>query len=88
MVQEARRVIGYAGAFPPYKPLIQKFEKAGNFDEAFALRPRRWKDGAPAALIEQDLEINPGRISKNLHKFGGRKHWQENNLEHFLHQPQ
>jgi len=39
MVQSARRVIGYGGAFPPYKGLIKKFEKAHNFDEAFALWP-------------------------------------------------
>jgi len=39
MVQRARRVIGYGGAFPPYEGLIKKFEKAHNFDEAFALWP-------------------------------------------------
>jgi hypothetical protein len=88
MVAEARRVIGYAGAFPPYRPLIEKFQKAGNFEEAFALRPRKMKHMVPTALIEQDLEINSGRISKNVRRYGGAKHWQENNLEHFLHPPQ
>jgi hypothetical protein len=39
MVQRARRVIGYGGAFPPYEGLIKKFNQAENFDEAFALRP-------------------------------------------------
>jgi hypothetical protein len=39
MVQRARRVIGYGGAFPPYDALIKKFEKARDFDEAFRLRP-------------------------------------------------
>ena len=39
MVQRARRVIGYGGAFPPYEGLIKKLEKAHNFDEAFALWP-------------------------------------------------
>jgi len=37
-VQKARRVIGFSGIFPPYKALIDKFERAGNFDEAFELR--------------------------------------------------
>ena len=41
MVQRARRVIGYGGAFPPYEGLIKKFEKAHNFDEAFALWPAK-----------------------------------------------
>jgi hypothetical protein len=41
MVQRARRVIGYGGAFPPYEGLIKKFEKAKSFDEAFSLRPPR-----------------------------------------------
>ena len=39
LVQRARRVIGYAGSFPPYTPLIQKFCKARGFEEAFELRP-------------------------------------------------
>jgi len=37
LVQKARRVIGYAGAFPPYDALIRKFRK--RFDEVFELRP-------------------------------------------------
>jgi len=39
MVQRARRVIGYGGAFPPYEGLVRKFEKAEGFDEAFSLYP-------------------------------------------------
>jgi len=38
-VADARRVIGYGGAFPPYKGLVEKFSNAKNFDEAFELRP-------------------------------------------------
>jgi len=44
MVQDARRVIGYGGAFPPYQALVEKFEKAKNFDEAFKLRPKGKKN--------------------------------------------
>ena len=39
MVAKARRVLGFSGVFPPYKALIEKFEKARNFEEAFSLRP-------------------------------------------------
>jgi len=39
MVQKARRVIGYGGAFPPYDGLMNKLEKAENFHAAFALNP-------------------------------------------------
>ena len=39
MVAKARRVIGFGGAFPPYKALVQKFNKAEDFDQAFSLRP-------------------------------------------------
>lgn len=39
MVQRARRVIGYGGAFPPYEGLVKKFMKAKTFDEAFSLYP-------------------------------------------------
>jgi hypothetical protein len=38
-VAEARRVIGYGGSFPPYQALINKFQTAFCFDEAFELRP-------------------------------------------------
>lgn len=37
MMQQSRRVIGFGGAFPPYKALVKKFEKAKNFEEAFSL---------------------------------------------------
>lgn len=38
MVADARRVLGQAGAFPPYKGLIEKFNSAKDFHEAFRLR--------------------------------------------------
>jgi pyruvate-formate lyase-activating enzyme len=38
MVQKARRVLGFGGAFPPYSALIEKFERAKDFGEAFSLR--------------------------------------------------
>jgi len=39
MVADARRVIGYGGAFPPYEGLKKKILNARNFKEAFKLRP-------------------------------------------------
>lgn len=39
MIAEARRVIGYGGAFPPYEGLQKKFSNARTFREAFELRP-------------------------------------------------
>ncbi len=38
-VAHARRVLGYAGSFPPYKGLVEKFNRAEDFDEAFSVRP-------------------------------------------------
>jgi len=38
-VADARRVIGYGGAFPPYEGLIKKVNKANGFDDAFHLYP-------------------------------------------------
>ena len=40
MVADARRVIGYGGAFPPYEGLKKKILKARTFERAFQLRPR------------------------------------------------
>lgn len=56
MVARARRVLGFAGAFPPYKGLIKKFLKAKDFYDAFSLKmpkkvgknprkPSRWAGG-------------------------------------------
>lgn len=39
MVQRARRVIGYGGAFPPYEALRKKITRAKTFERAFKLRP-------------------------------------------------
>lgn len=39
MIQDARRVMGYGGSFPPYDGLLKKIDKADNFYEAFKLRP-------------------------------------------------
>jgi len=42
MIQDARRVLGYGGAFPPYRGLVNKFNRARNFHRAFSLyQPRR-----------------------------------------------
>jgi hypothetical protein len=41
MVASAWRVIGYGGAFPPYEGLRKKLMNAQNFEEAFALLPRK-----------------------------------------------
>jgi hypothetical protein len=39
MVAQARRVIGYGGAFPPYEGLKRKILNAKTFEKAFKLRP-------------------------------------------------
>lgn len=44
MIVKARRIIGYGGAFPPYKGLVKKFEKADSFEEAFSVYPLKEKD--------------------------------------------
>ncbi|KPL05395.1 MAG: hypothetical protein AMJ73_00945 [candidate division Zixibacteria bacterium SM1_73] len=38
MIQKARRVIGYGGAFPPYDGLRKKITRAKTFEQAFKLR--------------------------------------------------
>jgi hypothetical protein len=41
MVANARRVIGFGGAFPPYEGLVKKFYNASGFHDAFGLRKRK-----------------------------------------------
>jgi hypothetical protein len=85
-VMRARAVIGYAGTFPPYDPLVRKFERAGCFDEAFRLEPPKIKEKIPVALLNQHREIS-GRIGRNYRKYGRARNWSENNLEQRLHLP-
>jgi hypothetical protein len=42
-IADARRVIGFGGAFPPYKGLVDKFVNAKDFDDAFKLREKTRK---------------------------------------------
>lgn len=56
MVGNARRVIGYGGAFPPYKALVEKFARARSFDEAFRLDPPRVKTSVPDPIAEMARE--------------------------------
>ena len=49
-VQSSRRVIGYGGAFPAYKGLVKKFEKASGFEEAFTLWSAKKKEPKPSVV--------------------------------------
>ncbi len=57
LVARARRVLGYGGAFPPYKALLDKFRRAKSFEEAFAVRQGKEKKRpfpkGVAGLIEE-----------------------------------
>ena len=41
MIADARRVLGFAGTFVPYKGFVDKILNARNFEEAMELRPKR-----------------------------------------------
>ena len=56
MVAQARRVMGFGGALPPYKPLVEKFSRADTFAEAFVLRPPRTHLVVPRPIQEMALE--------------------------------
>jgi len=62
MVADARRVIGFGGAFPPYRGLVDKFVNAKNFNDAFKLREKIRKTGTDSTNNRQDQimsSINP-----------------------------
>jgi len=92
MVAKARRVIGYAGAFPPYQGLLDKFNRAKDFYDAFELRDRTLKR-PPDFLKQQDLEINGSPITagsrtrNHISRLGGGLDWREaSTLEREQHQ--
>ncbi len=64
MVAMARRVMGFSGAFPPYKALRRKLDRARDFHEGFELRPRK-----PLA------ERAPAKNKKA--RYGGSLDWKE-----------
>src|SRR2546428_109242 len=78
MVARARRVIGYAGAFPPYEGLVDKFNRARDFQDAFELR-EKLKVKAPGALKDQDRDINGGIEKPLVHlpRLHGSHDWRE-----------
>jgi len=69
-VAKARRVIGYAGAFPPYAGLVDKFNSSKDFYEAFELRPKNSRPKAPQFLAEQDEDINGDSFEKARNRAG------------------
>ena len=59
MVAVARRVIGAGGAFPPYKALVEKMQRATTFKEAFRLRgPKRRRRRVEVAGTVEDATPN------------------------------
>jgi len=60
MIVKARRIIGYGGAFPPYKGLVKKFEKADNFEEAFSVYPLKEKNN------KKQLRLRDNRIRSTV----------------------
>ena len=48
MIADARRVLGYAGTFVPYKGYVDKILNSSNFEEAMELRPKR----SSASILE------------------------------------
>jgi hypothetical protein len=62
-VAAARRVMGFAGAFPPYNYLVHKFQRARSFHTAFRLRKRR----TTKSTVRARNTINP--------RYGGDLDW-------------
>ena len=54
MVVQARRVIGFGGALPPYKGLQEKFANARDFHDAFSLRSKKGLTSRPRAKSSGD----------------------------------
>lgn len=74
LVAAARRVIGYAGAFPPYVELVKKFDRARDFFEAFSLKPIDPKQKPPRFLFDQDRDVNGDLSSRTARIRAGRLH--------------
>jgi hypothetical protein len=71
-VAEARRVMGFGGALPPYKPLVEKFQRADSFAQAFELRPMRRVWAVPQPIVEMALEHQQANFIGTVRKRWGR----------------
>jgi hypothetical protein len=65
MIEKARRVLGFSGAFPPYSYLVQRFEQATGFDEAFR---------EPDRLFDNGIKRRAHRIY-NVGYMNGERDW-------------
>lgn len=68
MVARARRVMGYGGAFPPYKPLLQKLKNAESFEEALSMRShplerKAWPEAAAGSVETRTNGVSPERAA-------------------------
>ena len=64
MLAKARRVLGFGGAFPPYKGLLSKLKNADTFEEAFSLRPDGRPVRSPKAVAGQVQQPTAGLTPK------------------------
>ena len=72
IVATARRVLGYAGAFPPYEGLVKKIQSAKDFHDAFALRPIDWRK---KIQLSPSLRLNEKR--RITARYSGGLDWRE-----------
>jgi hypothetical protein len=69
MVADARRVLGYHGAFAPYNKLKEKFSKANTLRDALALRPKK----NTVKLSKQSYTRKLGSATRFNHLLGHNK---------------
>ena len=75
MIARARRVIGFFGSFPPYIGLIDKINKASDFNEAFTLCPPRPKSELNEIYQTKLNDSSVVNKAKENPKWGGSLDW-------------
>jgi hypothetical protein len=77
VVAKLRRVVGFGGAFPPYKALIDRFNEAKSFDEM--LYPPRKKPKLDKWQMTLDMKfVEVKRIERQKPRWGGELDWLRN----------
>lgn len=67
MISRARRIMGYAGALPPYSKLKEKILNASSFEDAFEVWPLNWRD---TASIVNNTSLTQISTRKRTSRFG------------------
>ena len=77
IVAKLRRIIGFAGTFPPYKALVDRFNKVKSFDELLypLTKPRKKPKLSKSQMTLEMKLVKMKPIERQKPRWGGKLDW-------------